>query len=132
MVLNKKRLLIILFVISFVISVVLGLGRMNAFSETADNVAHMLNGPALRHARGAYFHSGTIEKTGDSSITLYHGATYIIAASTICKAGSAGENMMHIHKVSCSYFTQGMTVSVTSKKNTIGKLVATEIREVFY
>jgi len=109
-----------------------GFRRVTAFSETIDASAPLLNGTASVRASKAYHGVGTITRISDSSITLYHGATYIITASTVCRAHSKGESMMHMRVVSCSYFAQGMTVSITAEKNTTGELVATEIRDVFF
>lgn len=130
MTLTKKRFLILLLVISFIMSgiFILGLKRIPVYAEMTNAGNPTLSKPAP----GTYSYAGMIQDISGSSITLYHGVTCIINGSTVCKAPISVKNIMNMQSVSCSSFTKGETVQIAAVKNAGGQLVATEIREVFF
>ena len=145
MTLAKKGFLIILLVISLIISGIPIPGlkwhfhpyQIHVLINTDGNIAEAVGtnagSPALsKPAPGTYSYAGMITHISSSSITLYHGVTCIITASTVCKAPMSGGNMMNMQPVSCSSFTKGETVQISAVKNSSGELVATAIQEAFF
>ncbi len=135
MIFEKKRFLIKLFVIAFIIlsipTTVLGGNRLSMKSKP---VLTLVSGsPAIvKPAYGTYYFAGTIKNISSSSIKLYNGATCIITGSTVCKAPMSGGSMMDMQTVSCSTFIKGETVQILAVKNSSGELVATEIHEALF
>ncbi|MCL4321192.1 MAG: DUF5666 domain-containing protein [Deltaproteobacteria bacterium] len=129
MILAKKRFLIILLVILFImISLsISGLKWTAAFAAGTNT-----SSPALSKPAPGLSYAGMIKNISSSSITLYNGVTCIITGSTVCKAPMSGGSMMNMQTVSCSSFTKGETVSISAVENASGQLVATEINEVFF
>ncbi|MFW0884397.1 hypothetical protein ACMCNP_05025 [Candidatus Acidulodesulfobacterium sp. H_13] len=102
------------------------------------SVVFAAGGPPLvkpRSTPGMHFYAGTITKISGSSITLYHGATCIITASTACKAPASpmsARSMMSMQTVPCSSFVKGETVLIAAVRNVSGQLVAVKIKEAFF
>ena len=130
MVIIKKRFLITLLVILFIISgiSVSGINWIPAYAEMTNAGNPTSNKPAP----GTYSYAGMIQDISSSSITLYHGITCIITGSTVCKSPMSAKNMMNMQTISCSSFKKGETVQIAAVKNAGGQLVATGIREVFF